>query len=92
MEILAEASVQDVFTPSSRRLLEQEYSGLIDDAPGRIAEVLDILMHDGYLEDGPDGYRFLSHLLKDWWAARFRDHYIALENRRPNSESTGRLQ
>ena len=92
MEILAAASVQNVFTPSSRQLLEQEYSALMDDAPGRIAEVLDILMHDGYLEEGPHGHRFLSHLLKDWWAARFRDHYIPLENRRPNSESTGRLQ
>lgn len=92
MEILAEASVQNVFTPRSRRLLEQEYSALKNDAPRRIAEVLDILMHDGYLEEGPHGHRFLSHLLKDWWAARFRDHYIPLENRRPNSESTGRLQ
>ncbi len=88
MEILAAAALQDVFTTSSRRHLEQ----LIDDAPGRITEVIDILVHDGYLAEGADGYRFLSHLLKDWWAARFRGHYIPLENRRPNNELQGPLQ
>ena len=82
MEILAAAALQEVFTPSSRRHLEK----LFDDAPGRIAEVIDILVHDGYLTEGDDGHRFLSHLLKDWWAARFRGHYIPLENRRPNNE------
>ena len=28
------------------------------------------------------GSRFPSRLLKDWWSARFRDHYIPLEDRR----------
>lgn len=81
MMILAEAAIRDVFTPNARRSLERLYLALGDDAPGRIADVIEILVHDGYLEEGNDGYRFPSRLLKDWWSARFRDHYTPLENR-----------
>ena len=81
MEILAEAATQDVFTSDARQSLERQYSTKLDDAPGCIVEALDILAHDGYLEAGDDGYRFPSRLLKDWWSARFRDHYKPLESR-----------
>ncbi len=75
MEILAEAATQQRFTPSARRCLGQLYAPVVDNAPSRIADVIEVLMHDGYLEDGgDDGFRFPSRLLKDWWSARFRDH------------------
>ena len=86
MEILAEAATQGIFTPTARRCLERLYSALqIDDAAGKIADMLEILEHDGYLEAGDGGHRFPSHLLKDWWEARFRDHHIPFEGRRPHS-------
>ena len=81
MEILAEAATQDVFAADARRALERSYAAVVDDAPGRVREALEILEHDGYLEADGDGYRFPSRLLKDWWAARFRDHHIALTSR-----------
>ena len=81
MEILAEAATQDVFTSDARQSLERQYSTKLDDAPGCIVEALDILEHDGYLEAGDGGHRFPSRLLKDWWSARFRDHYKPLESR-----------
>ena len=84
MEILAEAATQEVFTSGAQRCLERLYSAVVDDAAGRIMDALDVLVHDGYLEAGLDGYRFPSRLLKDWWAARFRDHHIPLESRRAN--------
>ena len=84
MEILAEAATQEVFTSGAQRCLERLYSAVVDDAAGRIMDALDVLVHDGYLEAGLDGYRFPSRLLKDWWAARFRDHHIPLERRRAN--------
>ena len=84
MEILAEAATRERFTPTARRCLEQLYSTVVDDAPSRIADVLEVLLHDGYLEDGDDGFRFPSRLLKDWWSARFHDHHIPLEKRRGN--------
>lgn len=88
MQILAEAATQDVFTPGARRCLEQLYSAVVDDAAERITDTLDVLVHDGYLEVGPDGgYRFPSYLLKDWWAARFRDHHTPLESRQSDDKS-----
>ena len=84
MEILAEAATQEAFTATARVRLGDLYSRVVQDAHGRIAEVLDVLEHDGYLEDREDGYRFLSLLLKDWWAARFRDHHVPIERRSPS--------
>ena len=81
MEILAEAAIRGIFTPTARRCLEQCYAPVVDDMPSRIAEVLDVLMHDGYIESTADGFRFPSRLLKDWWSARFRDHHVPLEQR-----------
>lgn len=81
MEILAEAAIQDVFTSDARRSLELLYSALAENVPGRIADVLEILVYDGYLEAGDDGYRFPSRLLKDWWSARFRNHQKPLADR-----------
>ena len=90
MEILAEAATQEVFTPAARRCLERLYSALMEDAPGRIADALEILAHDGYLEADDGSYRFPSKLLKDWWSARFRDHHIPLEKRRSENKSQER--
>lgn len=84
MEVLAEAATQDVFTAAARARLGEIHSRVVDDAHGRITEVLDVLLHDGYLAEGDRGYRFPFRLLKDWWAARFRDHHIPIERRSPN--------
>ena len=78
MQILAEAATQEVFAPDARRHLESMYSTIVDDAAGRIADALDVLVHDGYIDAGDGGYRFQSNLLKDWWSARFRDHHRPL--------------
>ena len=88
MEILAEAATQQVFTPNARRCLEESYSSLVDDTSLHVAEVLEILEHDGYLESGKDGHRFPSHLLRDWWAARFR-HHVPIE-KRPMDDKSGK--
>ena len=91
MEILAEAATQDAFTPEARRCLARLYSPVGDDVPDRIAEVLGVLVHDGYLETGENGHRFPFRLLKDWWFARFRDHHIPLGGRF-SDEDRGGLQ
>ena len=86
MEILAEAATQGAFTPGARRCLGRLYTRVVDDALGRIADALEVLVHDGYLEAGDDGHRFPSRLLKDWWSARFRDHHVPLERRISDDE------
>ena len=92
MDILAEAATQEVFTPGARHCLGRLYARVVDDTPGRIADTLEILMHDGYLEVSDEGHRFPSRLLKDWWSARFSDHYISLENRHSDDETPGDAQ
>ena len=88
MEILADASIQETFTPDARLCLERLYSTVVDDASGRVADTLAILVHDGYLEAASDGHRFPSRLLRDWWAARFRDHHVPLEARSDDAMET----
>ena len=85
--ILAEAAISDVFTITARRRLEQVSALTARNAPGRIAEAIDVLEHDGYLVADDDGHRFSSRLLKDWWAARFRDHYAPLHGHVGGDES-----
>lgn len=89
MEILAEAATQGVFTAGARRHLEQLYDAVLNDAPVSIADALDVLMHDGYLQAAGDGYRFPSRLLKDWWSARFRNHHTPLAERSPRNRRPG---
>ncbi len=91
MEILAEAAIQEIFTPSARRCLEEMYSSLVEDMPACIADVLEVLEHDGYLEASEDGYRFSSNLLRDWWFTRFR-HHVPIENRRSVDKSQEQTQ
>ena len=83
MEILAEASTKEVFTSEAQRQLGRLYLPIVDDAPDRISEVLDILEHEGYIESRDEGRRFVSRLLKDWWAARFGNHHVPIEIRGP---------
>ncbi len=87
MEILAEAATQGTFTPSARSRLVLLYSKVVDDAQARVAEALDVLDHDGYLEPTAAGYRFRLRLLRDWWVARFRDHHVPLEQRAGSDSS-----
>ena len=88
MEILAEAATQNVFTAAARRCLERVYETLVDDVSACVTEALGVLVHDGYLEPAADGHRFPSRLLQDWWAARFRDHHVPLEQR-PSARPLG---
>ena len=54
------------------------------DIRGRVADAIEVLVHDGYIGDGEHGHRFPSRLLQAWFAARTRDHHEPLESRRPD--------
>jgi len=81
MEILAEAATQGSLTARARTRLGELYSRVMADAHGRVTEVLDVLVHDGYLEASGGDHGFPSRLLRDWWAARFRDHHVRVADR-----------
>ena len=70
-----------MFTSEARAIIEVEYGRIVKSAQERIAEVLDVLTHDGYLVHKDGEYRFSFRLLKDWWAASFKGNYIPLNKR-----------
>ena len=91
MEILAEASTQDVFTREASGILERFWSARIEGAADRIRQALGVLEHDGYLQSDQNGHHFSFHLLKEWWSVRFQDHHVPLSARGGNtSEVIGR--
>ena len=88
MEILAEAALEGNFTAEKENILVELYREIFENARAQISDVLDILIHDGYLEKSDDGYFFSSHLLKDWLAARFRSHHVALQKRKRSAKDS----
>ena len=80
MEILAETATQGAFTRQSRQCLAR-LPPLVDDIEERIANVVAVLEHDGYIENDQGSYRIPSRLLKDWWSVRFKDHHTPLRQR-----------
>ena len=82
MEIQAEAATEGVFTADARRFLQHSYSRVMPDVRNRIDEALDVLMHDGHLEETEDGHRLAFRLLKDWLHTRFRGHHTPLQKRK----------
>ncbi|MFH1487767.1 MAG: ATP-binding protein [Pseudomonadota bacterium] len=44
--------------------------------------ILEILQHDGYLEQDEDRFIFISRLLRDWWKRRFSFGYTPVLERR----------
>lgn len=79
MKILAESAIQGVFTPRARHRLEEDCTPILENVQDRIVEAIEVLEHDGYLVAKTDGHCFSSRLLRDWWAARFRDHHTPLD-------------
>ena len=76
--LLTEAAANDGW------LREKDINGIRDDlasvtdtAPTEIGNVLNVLVHDGYLGSEGDGYRFVSGLLEDWWRTRYVWHGIS---------------
>ncbi|MFH1740967.1 MAG: ATP-binding protein [bacterium] len=45
-------------------------------------EIIWVLEHDGYLKSSPNGYVFVSNLLRDWWKARYEAFYTVVSERR----------
>ena len=82
LELLTEAAVNDgLLTHEAVRLhLTKAPSAQTEDAVS-IDDILYSLEHDGYLERQPEGYRFVSGLLQDWWHARHGRFFTPIAER-----------
>ena len=82
LSLLTEAAVGDALLTwkSIKKYRAGYWSGSWDSVS--IDDVLYTLEHDGYLAADPDGYRFVSGLLEDWWKARHGAYFIPIDKRR----------
>ena len=77
LALLAEAAVSDGWL-HHRTVALYVKDKPDSELPGLIDHVLYVLEHDGYFTRHPDGYRFTSGLLEDWWRVRYGQHFVPL--------------
>ena len=76
LEFLTEAAVSKMLTPVALEQLRKcdearlQSQGITQDPVEAQKHILWVLEHDGYLRKDPQGYCFVSLLLRDWWEAR----------------------
>jgi uncharacterized protein len=80
LDLLSEAAISDGLSRDAAVALCGDHE------PARgldaMREILDVLMHDGYLNLDDDGhYRFVSRLVHEWWRQRYRLSYVPLTAR-----------
>jgi hypothetical protein len=71
LDLLTEAAATDRLGPAAIAVIQRDHGLQGREAGDRTRDVLDILQHDGYLQPTPDGFAFVSRLLRDWWIRRF---------------------
>ena len=82
LDLLTEAAVNEgVLSNLAVSMYGDEASNFNGEDAVPIGDVLYSLEHDGYFERHPDGYRYVSGLLEDWWRARHGAYFIPIEER-----------
>jgi hypothetical protein len=80
LDLLSEAALADGLAHDAAVALCEDHGpprGLDD-----MREVIDVLVHDGYLFLDADGrHRFVSHLVHEWWRRRYQLSYVPLAQR-----------
>ncbi len=76
LDLLTEAAVVGALSTEAALILARDHQPEGSTPDRALQDIFSVLEHDGYLERGPDGKRrFVSHLLRDWWRARFGEFY-----------------
>jgi hypothetical protein len=74
--LLSEAALgRGALTPEKIKIIAKNHPGAQDARE----EILQTLVHDGYLKQTPRGYVFVSGLVRDWWKATHRLGYIPVD-------------
>ncbi len=82
-DLLTQAAVCGVATLADAQALAED---LVEDDGLRapiLREVLEILVHDAYVGRDPDGWRFRSRLVQDWWTQGNELGFVPAADRRP---------
>lgn len=83
LTFLAEAAIVGILTASATKILMQDFALENQELTHSnvVREILNILEHDGYLKRYPEGYKFKSKLLKDWFRAWNEFDFVIAANR-----------
>lgn len=82
LELLTEAATVGNLTPKAGLLILRSHGFEQADAVDSLRFLLGLFEHDGYLKrDGSNNYRFVSHLLCDWWRNRFGFGYTPAQQK-----------
>lgn len=81
LDMITEAAVVGSLTTPALERLRVEFTFDGEDTVNVQKDILWILEHDGYLHDNPEGYAFVSNLLRDWWKSRYKMFYTPLLKR-----------
>ncbi|MCB2188796.1 MAG: ATP-binding protein [Deltaproteobacteria bacterium] len=70
LDLLTQAAVMNRLTPGAIQALSRRHTSL-ENQTTNLAFLLGMLEHDGYLKPQGEDFVFVSHLLRDWWKARY---------------------
>jgi uncharacterized protein len=82
LELLTETAVVGRLTADTATYICEQYQLIHLPCEEALMEILEILQHDGYLQEIGQEFKFISHLLRDWWQARFKLFYTPVSVRR----------
>ena len=71
LEILTAAAVARRLDGETVDRYRAHFGAREEDGAPSVEDVFYVLEHDGYLERGDGGYRFVSGLLEEWWQGRY---------------------
>jgi hypothetical protein len=75
IDLLSEAAIAGPLTIPAARQLAADFK------PKQLREVMDVLLHDGYLHLEADVYAFPSAFLREWWKTRHQTSHSTLAER-----------
>ena len=79
--MVTEAAVEGVLSKEAIGAFGKEYAEAVEDVTEVQKEILEVLVHDGYLKLGDKGYVFESKLLRDWWKNRHESFFTSVLKR-----------
>ena len=81
LDMLTQAAIVGRLTRDALSAFQNEYTFEDRDVLDVQKHILWVLEHDGYLKQGPDGFQFVSTLLRDWWEKRHGMFFVAVGER-----------
>lgn len=90
LEMLTETAIKGRLEGDTVNRYRAHFASRIEDAAPSVGDVLHVLEHDGYLERGDGGYRFVSGLLEDWWRGRYGENFESVVGAKWREPGAGR--